>query len=106
MILGDNDDVLIDNEVTIGEQYKRSWRQAQLVASTFWKRWVKEYIPMLHCRHKWSKVQRDIRKGDLVLVVDTAAPGAMWRKGLVTDVYAGQDGHVRRAAVKTLAVPS
>jgi len=101
LILGDNDEVLLDNDVNIGEQYKRSWRQAQLVASTFWKRWVKEYLPMLQCRHKWAKVQRDVRKGDLVLLVDTAAPRAMWRKGLVTDVYAGQDGHVRRAAVKT-----
>ena len=32
-------------------------------------------------------------------MVDTVATRTMWRKSLVTDVYAGQDGHVRKAAV-------
>ena len=87
LILVDDANVLIDNDVDVSEGYKR----------VGCKRWIKEYLSMLHGRHK---VQRDVRKGHLILVVDTAAPRVMWRKGLVTDVYARHDGHVRKAVVR------
>jgi len=35
--------------------FRRSWRSVQLLADCFWKRWVKEYLPLLQHRQKWSK---------------------------------------------------
>ena len=35
LYIGNDDKVLIDNDVTIGDCYESSWKQAQLVASTF-----------------------------------------------------------------------
>ena len=36
----------------------------------FWRCWRREYIPQLVERSKWCFIQRDPRRGDLVLVAD------------------------------------
>ena len=101
LVLGGSDDMHICNNTNLAELYKKSWRQAQHVASTFWRRWLCEYLPLLQRRQKWTKVRRDVRKGDLVLIVDTAAPRSVWRKGLVVDVHISPDGHTRKVTIRT-----
>ena len=32
---------------------RRRWRQVQYLADIFWKRWSKEYLPLLQGRQKW-----------------------------------------------------
>jgi len=34
-------------------EYRRSWRAVQLLADLFWRRWMKEYLPLLQRRQKW-----------------------------------------------------
>ena len=46
------------------------WRQTQILADHFWRRWVKEYVPALQDRKKWHRPRRNAQVGDLVLVVD------------------------------------
>ena len=31
---------------------RKKWRQTQVLADRFWKRWLKEYIPAIQERHK------------------------------------------------------
>jgi len=52
------------------DEYRRSWRAVQLLADLFWRRWMKEYLPLLQRRQKWLKPQRNLKVGDLVLVCD------------------------------------
>ena len=49
---------------------RKKWRQTQILADHFWKRWLKEYIPALQERQKWHKPCRNAEVGDLVLLVD------------------------------------
>ena len=35
--------------------YTKQWRQSQLLAETFWKLWLKEYVSTLQLRQKWNK---------------------------------------------------
>ncbi|XP_033121903.1 uncharacterized protein LOC117120914, partial [Anneissia japonica] len=38
---------------------KRRWRQAQYLASIFWKRWRREYLPLLQTRQRWTTPKRN-----------------------------------------------
>ena len=79
---------------------RKRWKQAQAIASHFWKRWVKEYLPTLTCREKWKEVRRNLCTGDVVLVVDPNAPRGYWPLARVTKVFEGRDGQIRSAEVQ------
>ena len=49
-----------------GEVLRKRWTHVQNLASTFWKRWTKEYLPDLQRRCKWNNVTVDYSNGDLV----------------------------------------
>ena len=53
------------------DRYNRRWRQAQLLANTFWRRWLREYLPTLQQRQKWRKPKRNLKVKDLVLLADS-----------------------------------
>lgn len=82
------------------DQYSKRWRQAQLLASTFWKRWVREYLPTLQERQKWQSVRRNLKVGDLVLMVDERFPRGQWPMALVHEVYPDEFGVVRHVTVR------
>ena len=85
------------------DQYsQRRWRQIQYMAEMFWKRWVKEYLPILQSRQKWHEVTRNIAEGDIVLVVEQNIPRGDWPLGRIIEVNRGRDGLVRSARVKTM----
>ena len=51
---------------TSHNMYSKQWRQAQCLANSFWKRWMKEYLPTLQSRQKWTSQRRNLAIGDLV----------------------------------------
>ena len=67
----------------------------------FWKRWVKEYLPILQQRQKWFTPKRNLKENDIVLIDDKLLPRGAWRLGRVLAVHKGRDGLVRPAKVKT-----
>ena len=79
---------------------KRWWRQVQYLASVFWKRWVREYLPALQARQKWIRSKADLRKGDIVLVAEANIPRGQWPLGRVVDINMGRDGHVRSCVIR------
>ena len=89
--------VPINDNVTLAETCTKGWRQAQLIANTFWKRWMREYLPTLQTR-----VQKDICDGDLVLLVDSEVPRGRWKKGMVVQVIPSADNHSRKVKVRTV----
>jgi len=80
---------------------RRRWRQVQFLADTFWKRWVREYLPMLQKRQKWLQPRRNMKVGDIVLIVDDKAPRNSWPMAIVEQVNVGSQGCVRSATVRT-----
>ncbi|XP_014677289.1 PREDICTED: uncharacterized protein LOC106817151 [Priapulus caudatus] len=81
--------------------YPRRWRHVQHLADQFWRKWVKEYLPELQRRSKWIVQSRNIKIGDLLLVVNENTPRGLWPLGLVIEVNKGRDGLVRSAKVRT-----
>ena len=80
---------------------RRRWRQVQYLADIFWRRWTKEYLPILQMRQKWQTVKRNLAVDDIVLVMDESLPRGSWPLGRVTEVKNGRDGLVRSVKVKT-----
>ena len=80
---------------------RKKWRHAQALASHFWKRWSREYVPTLTMRKKWQKDIKNVQVGDLVLLTDPNAPRGSWPLARVTEVYPGRDGRVRSVQIKT-----
>ncbi|XP_074653624.1 uncharacterized protein LOC141907780 [Tubulanus polymorphus] len=84
------------------DQYcRRSWRHVQYLADQFWIRYAREYLPMLQERQKWCKKRRNIKIGDLVLVVDDRVHRSEWPLGRIIAILPGTDDIVRRVTIKT-----
>ena len=81
--------------------YKQRWRCVQYIAQQFWTRWIKEYLPELQKRQKWLKVHKNVKVGDVVLVLEENTPRGVWPMGLVVEVTHGSDGLVRAAKIRT-----
>lgn len=82
---------------------RRRWRQAQVIADHFWKRWRQEYIPTLMKRNRWLQDPANLRVGQVVLIVDPAAPRGYWPLARITKIFPGQDGRVRSVEVQSAA---
>ncbi|KAL5010875.1 hypothetical protein ScPMuIL_013180 [Solemya velum] len=74
---------------------RRRWRQIQYLANIFWSRWVREYLPLLQTRQKWNKSVRNVRLGDVVLLVENS-PRNSWSLGRIIDVVKDKGNMGRR----------
>ncbi|XP_055631971.1 uncharacterized protein LOC129771880 [Toxorhynchites rutilus septentrionalis] len=77
-----------------------SWKLTQLMVDEFWRRWVREYMPMLTRRTKWFEPVKPLEPGDLVVVMDQNSRNS-WERGRVLSIVRGAGGQTRRATVQT-----
>ena len=84
-----------------GDQFRRRWRFVQHLLDHFWTRWTREYLPIVQHRQKWLNNRRQIREGDLVIVVNDIVHRNHWPLGLVVKVFKGRDNLVRSCQIKT-----
>lgn len=80
---------------------QRRWRQVQYIVDLFWKRWIREYLPLMQERSKWNHPKRNFAPGDLVVIVDDTAPRNSWLMGRVIKALPGAKGLVRSVLLKT-----
>ena len=45
--------------------YRNRWRHVQNHADLFWKRWAKEYLPIMNERQKWFDKKRNVSENDV-----------------------------------------
>ncbi|XP_078371484.1 uncharacterized protein LOC144655144 [Oculina patagonica] len=80
---------------------RRRWKQVQYLADIFWRRWSKEYLPLLQLRQKWVHPKRNLAVGDVVLVATEASHRNSWPLGRVVETFPDKRGFVRRVKVRT-----
>ena len=80
---------------------KKRWKQVQTLADHYWKRFRKKYLPTITKRGKWRECERDIKVGDLVLLIEQNIPRGSWPLARVLRVYPGKDELVRVADIRT-----
>lgn len=80
---------------------RKQWRKSQALADMFWRRWVREVLPDMIPRQKWSEDQPPLRVGDLVFIADPDSPRCVWPRGIILEIFPGKDGRVRVVTVRT-----
>ena len=80
---------------------RKRWRHIQYLADMFWSRWLKEYLPTLQSRTKWTKEERNLAVGDIVLIADSNVPRNTWNLGKIEKVHHSSDHKVRSAELRT-----
>jgi hypothetical protein len=84
-----------------GSMLRRSHDDLRPMVELVWRRWLKEYVPMLQKRSKWLTEEKMLEEGDVVLVVDEIQPREKWSLALVVEVVKSEDGRQRRYKVRT-----
>ena len=60
------------------ESTRKRWRRLQQLSTEFWRRWIREYLPSLQARQKWTEKSRNLREGEMVLIVEPSVPRGSW----------------------------
>ena len=82
---------------------KKRWRQVQVLINQVWARWLRDCLPTLISRKKWNQSTRNVRAGDLVLVVDEKTQRGDSPLARIMKTFPGKDDTVRVCEVKTKA---
>ncbi|KAK6196226.1 hypothetical protein SNE40_001491 [Patella caerulea] len=88
------------NPVILDNVYIAEHRLNNLFKSLSRKNAYQRYMYDLEI-NKWKTTTRDLRIGDLVLLLDESLPRSLWPMALVKEVKVGRDGRVRSSRVKT-----
>jgi hypothetical protein len=66
----------------------------------FWTKWMSQVFGGRMLSHKWTKKERDVAVGDLVLLAEAENDDPTYRMGVVDSVKPGEDGHVRTVNIR------
>ena len=80
---------------------RKRWRVVQTATDMFWRRWLKEYVPLLIERKKWNFKNRNFQVGDLVLIAETGVPRSTLPLARIIEVKTSSDSTTRVAKVKS-----
>lgn len=62
---------------------------------------MKYFAPTLLPRNKWFQTRENVKIGDLVLELNPNRKRTQWEMALITNVFPGKDGLVRKVRIKT-----
>jgi len=81
--------------------FRQSWKRVQSLANGFWRRWTREYLPLLAQRSKWTQQKRNLSVGDLCMLRDEQLPRGQWPLARVIAVHPSPDNLVRSVDIRT-----
>ena len=79
----------------------RRWNLRQLLSAQLWECWSKEYICTLNRFNKRKHPQKNLAKGDIVLIKDQELFKRSWPLARIEEVHPGGDNRVRVATART-----
>ena len=70
------------------------------VVEQFWDRWSTSYLQRLSQYQKWRSVKRNVKPGDVVLILDREAPKGSFTLGEIVKVKTDEDNIVRKVTLR------
>ena len=106
LLIGANSETVPINVFsTTDSDHRKMWKQASYLANVFWRRWRREYVPMLQERPvKNADAKENLKVGDIVLLVDDSVPRGQWPIGRIEAVKVSKDGLVRSVTLQVRGV--
>ncbi len=75
-------------------------REVNAVVSAFWKKWNEVAKPALTLSHRWNTAVRNLKEGDVVLIMESSSVGQPEHKlAKLVKAEPGRDGRVRSCQV-------
>ena len=99
LLMGRRDSTLPQVTYAPESMGRRRWRHSQILADQFWSQFIRDYLPTLQSRNKWTTATDNLEKDLIVLVMDPQLPRAQWPIGQIVKVHPSPDGRVRSADV-------
>ena len=90
---------MIDMAPSGSKDLKACRRKALSQVEAFSRDFKTVYLLLLHQRQKWFKSKTDIKKDDLVIIVDDTKKRDVWKLGRVVKAYSS-DNHVKKAEIR------
>ena len=82
--------------------HRKLYARTHAYSDAIWIRWLREYVPTLNRRTKWSSsANRDLKTGIVVWIDETTNPRAYYLLARVVNLNCGRDAIARSAEVKT-----
>ena len=69
-------------------------------SATFLAMLASRMVANSQCKKKWFQPEREVRVGDVVLLLSPDTPRGQWPLARIREVHAGKDGHVRVVKVQ------
>lgn len=104
LLLGRNNSIQFDHDFDERDlDCRAAYKNAQIYADRFWRKWLSSYRPELIRSRKWpdNRNYHEYHVGDFVMIVDESLHRGCWPKGVVEKIYKGPDGKIRTVSVKT-----
>ena len=79
---------------------KQKWKERQQISHHYWNLWKNEYLMQLRQLTKNFFEQRNLRKGDIVLLIKERVTKLDWPIAIVDEIQKGRDGKVRSAILR------
>lgn len=101
-LIGASPGSLIDEDVShLSVNRLSRWQIVKQMYQHFWKKYQHDYIHNLQQRNKWGALKENIKVGDVCLIKQENVLPNVWPLAVVLEVFAGKDGAVRVARLKT-----
>ena len=83
------------------QNHRKMFRVAQAHMDKIWARWLKEYLPVHNIRRKWYMERPQLKKNDLVWIIDHREKRGFYCLGRVKRCHFGNDGNIRSCDILT-----
>ncbi|GBM38341.1 hypothetical protein AVEN_107221-1 [Araneus ventricosus] len=101
-LIGRSMNSIIETNLTdLSESVLKRWQRVTRLVQLIWNMWHRGYLSELQQRNKWQFQKKNIKVGDLVVLIEDNMPTFKWPLGRVTKLYSGNDTLIRVVKVKT-----
>ncbi|GBN59900.1 hypothetical protein AVEN_94223-1 [Araneus ventricosus] len=92
--------IIEPNLTDLSEGALKRWQRVTRLVQLIWNKWHRGYLSELQQRNKWQFQKKNVKVGDLVVLIEDNMPTFKWPLGRVTKIYSGNDTLIRVVKVK------